>query len=253
MKTFPLKSSIIKPNEDLNKIILQVLKKNKISLKNGDVLVVTSKIVALCQGRIVHEKFMNAVKREAEKIFHPVKKNLALTLKNGILIPNAGIDLSNAKKGYAILWPEKPWVSAALLRSYLRKKFRLKKIGVIISDSHCNPLRWGTTGLALAYAGFYGVEDARGEKDIFGKPLRVTKIAAADNLASAALLDMREAGEKIPFVIIRNAKVKFSTKKFSSKDTAISPRKCIFTPLYPRVLKKQRARCRKHQGQGGAD
>lgn len=246
MLTIPLKSRVIKPDEDLKRVILEALKKNRFGLKNGDILIVASKIVALSQGRIFSYSpisvnksrkiaFVN-LQKEADLVFGGGK--ILLTLKDGILIPQAGIDFSNSPQGVAILWPEKPFVVARELWSFFKKKFGLKKFGIIISDSHCQPLRWGTTGLALAYAGFYGIEDVRGKKDIYGKPLKITKIAVADNLASAALLEMGEAGERVPFVIVRVAKVIFSTKKFSKKDTAIKPKDCLFAPLYPRKWKK---------------
>lgn len=253
MLTIPLKSRVIKPNEDLKIVILEALKKNRFGLKNGDILIIASKIVALSQGKMrsithpVHENFMKLVFGEAEMVLpesdavlsgKKMASRVPLTIKDGVFIPQAGIDFSNSPQGVAILWPEKPFEVARELWSFFKKKFGLEKLGIIISDSHCQPLRWGTTGLALAYAGFYGIEDVRGKKDIYGKPLKITKIAVADNLASAALLEMGEAGERVPFVIARVAKVIFSTKKFSKKDMAIKPKDCLFAPFYPRKWKK---------------
>lgn len=255
MKTIPIKVRLIKPEEDLKTVILQALKNNRVSLLENNILVVASKIVALSQGRIVcfsqrspsqkiknyFDMFSGTYKNKKLKSIKSLvfgTSKIPLTLKDGILIPQAGIDFSNAPKGFAILWPKNPWDVAKELWKFFKKKFGLKKIGVIISDSHCQPLRWGTTGLALAFAGFYGVEDFRGKKDLFGKPLKVTKIAVADNLASAALLEMREAAEKIPFVIIRNANIRFSSKRFSKKDISIKPKDCLFAPLYPKSWRR---------------
>lgn len=266
MLTFPLKSHVILPEQDLKKAILQVLKRNREGLKNEDILVVTSKIISLSQGRLVlldplrrlrspvsssqilnsffkvqstadsvHKNFMKLVGEEAEIVLRGLQ--IPLTIKNGVFIPQAGIDFSNAQRGFAILWPEKPWDVARDLWKFLKKKFGLQKLGMIISDSHCQPLRWGTTGLALAFAGFFGVSDVRGKKDIFGKKLKITKIAVADNLASSALLEMGEADERIPFVIIRDANVEFSSKRFSKKDVSIKPKDCLFAPLYPKTWK----------------
>lgn len=252
MQCIAVKSRVIKPKEDTKKIILQMLKKNRVRLKNGDILVVASKIISLSQNRIVQiiKKFRDSppavtkasklqyvnlqslVKKEADKVIGRVSKDLFLTVKDGVLIPNAGIDISNVPHGFAVCWPQKPFAVARELWTSFKKTFRLKKFGVIISDSHCQPLRWGTTGLAIGFAGFEGVSDVRGEKDIFGKKLKVTKIAVADNLASAALLLMREAAEKIPFAICRKANVTFSSKTFSKKDVIIHPRDCLFLPLY---------------------
>lgn len=256
LEIYPLKTGILQKNFNLLKTIESLLSKSrhqrkagKIPLKNGDILILSSKIVALSQGRVVDlnkitpssaakrlkkthygkgkedPRVIEIVLREADKVF-PGK--MLLTLKDGILIPFAGIDFSNAPKGFAILWPENPWKTAQNLRAALKKRFKLKKLGIVIIDSHCQPLRWGTTGIALSWAGFLGVEDCRGEKDIYKKPLKVTKKAVADNLASSALLVMGEAAEKIPFALIRNTPVKFTARMQKKSEVFIRPKDCLF-------------------------
>ncbi|MEK7171788.1 MAG: coenzyme F420-0:L-glutamate ligase [Patescibacteria group bacterium] len=249
LEIYPLKSPVLKKDFNLLKAIESVLSKAKLNLKSGDILILSSKIVALSLGRVVdlnkitpssvakklqkthygrHEedpRVIELILREADKVF---QGKMLLTLKDGILIPSAGIDFSNAPKGFAILWPKNPWREAQNLRTALARKFKLKKLGVVIIDSHCQPLRWGTTGIALSWAGFLGVEDCRGEKDIFGKPLKVTKKAVADNLASGALLVMGEAAEKIPFALARNAPVKFTNRMQKKSEVFIRPKDCLF-------------------------
>lgn len=252
MQILPLKTPLLAKNFPLAETIAKTLRKNRVILKNGDILIISSKVVALSQGRLVdlrkispssrakrlvekyrkfHEdpRLMELILREADKVFPGA---FLTTLKDGVIIPAAGIDRSNIPKNFAILWPKKPWVFAQNLAKTLRTRLRLKRLGVVISDSHCQPLRWGTTGLALAWAGFLGVEDARGQRDIFGKKLQLTRKAAADNLASAALLVMGEAGEKNPFVVIRGAPVKFTQRMQKKSEIIVKPKECVFNGMY---------------------
>jgi coenzyme F420-0:L-glutamate ligase len=232
MELKAIKSKIITPGDGILEVIFKNLKDEP--LKNGDIFVITSKIIAVSQGRIAkidnNKDFENLVKKEAEKIYGG--KIAALTLKNGIFIPWAGIDRSNIKKGYAVLWPEEPYKEALKLWKALRKKYNLKKLGVIICDSICLPLRKGVSAIALGYAGFKGVEDVRREKDLYGNKLKVTQKAAADMLSAAANLEMGEGNESKPFVIIRNAPVKF-TNAVPKKDSLVISRKdCLYAPLH---------------------
>lgn len=119
------------------------------------------------------------------------------------------------------------------------KEYKLRKLGILLSDSHCQPLRLGTSGIAIGWDGFEGVEDIRGSKDLFGKKMKYTQIAVADCIASAANLLMGESDASIPFVIIRDLKVKWTDKKASAKDYFISPKECIYRSFYnERLLNK---------------
>lgn len=253
MEVFPLKTFLLKEKFDFLKIFRNALLRAKIILQEGDILLISSKIVALSQGRVVDLKAVKPSKRakslkkirfgrrgedpriielvlkEADKIFQGPQ---LLTLKNNILIPTAGIDRSNVPKGFVILWPKDPEKTVHSLWKTLRKKLHIKKLGIVLCDSHCQPLRWGTTGIALAWAGFEGIEDIRGEKDIYGKPLLVTRKAVADNLASTTLLLMGEANEKIPLVLIRGAPVKFTTRLQKKSEIFVKPKQCLFKGIY---------------------
>jgi len=266
MQLLPIKTAVIKKDSDLCATIIDALSKNRARIGNGDILVISSKIVALTQGRIVELKkiipsarakalnktqygekredarFVQLVLNEADAV---LPGEMLLTLKDGILIPSAGIDRSNAPDGFVILWPKNPWdVAQKLLRSFCAH-FGIKKFGVVICDSHCTPLRLGVTGIAIAWAGFKGVEDIRGEKDIFGKKLKVTRKAVADNLSSAALVLMGEAAEKTPFVLIKNAPVKFTNKMQKHDEIFIEPDKCLFRGIYNRETLLSLSRKRK--------
>jgi|WetSurMetagenome_2_1015567.scaffolds.fasta_scaffold209157_2 coenzyme F420-0:L-glutamate ligase len=218
--------------ERLIKYILASLK--HCPLIDGDILVISSKVVAVTQGsvrKVASEKeFNKLVESEADEIIGHGK--VTLTMKNGIFIPWAGIDRSNVKKGFAVLWPEKPFEAAEKVLKILKKRYRLKKLGVIISDSHCIPLRKGIIGMALGYAGFQGVRDLRGKKDIYGNILKVTQQNIADMLATAAHLVTGEADEKMPFALVRNAQVDFTASKVDPKEPLIKKNEDLFAPLY---------------------
>lgn len=230
-----LKSKLITERDSILEVITGSLKRAR--LQNGDLLVVSSKVLALTQGRVrkinTQKDFDKLVAAESDKIIG--KSQVTLTLKEGIFIPWAGIDRSNIKKGYAVLWPEKPFKAAEQICKALKKKYRLKNFGVIISDSHCVPLRRGVTGIAIGYAGFNGVNDLRGHKDLYGNKLKVTQQNMADMLATSANLVMGEAAEKTPFALIKKAPVKFSNKKTDPRESLIAPKICLFSPLYAKI------------------
>jgi len=135
-----------------------------------------------------------------------------LTIKHGLLIPSAGIDESNAQGDYYILFPRKPFESAQRLHSALRHKLGIKKFGVLITDSHITPLRRGVTGVALAYWGFEPLQNFIRSADLYGVPLKMTKVNRADALAAAAVLLMGEAAESCPIAIVENSELTFCTK-----------------------------------------
>jgi len=256
MQLFPIKTSIIQANDNLVEILISSMKGQKIEPRDGDILVVSSKVVALSEGRIINYKtvkpsekakslakkydlepgFVELVLQEADKVFDGVKRAI-LTMKNNIFIANAGVDHSNAPEDYAILWSKNPSLSADNIRKEVKKKLN-SSIGVIISDSHCSPLRTGTTGFALATSGFDAVIDERGKQDLFGNKMRITQRAVADGLASAAVVVMGETDEKIPAVLIRDAAIKL-TNQPSKSSTYFPPSECLFSSIYNKRVKNK--------------
>ncbi|MFC1810111.1 coenzyme F420-0:L-glutamate ligase [Patescibacteria group bacterium] len=207
MRLIPVKTRIIKPKDDLVKLIQK-------PLKNNDILVIASKVLAYSQGRLMDansKEFDKIVEKEGKKLFQANYCNL--TFKEGHLIPNAGVDKSNTPKGKIVLWPKHPFKEAERLQKELRTKHNLRNLGVVISDSTCAPMRVGVHGISIGHFGFEGIEDVRNKKDIFGKPLKVTRRNLADSLADAATILMGESDERVPFVIIREAPVKFTNAK----------------------------------------
>jgi len=173
------------------------------------IIVVTSKIVAICEGRVAKIKDTNkkALIQQESEYYMPPEKNkydICLTITNGMLVPTAGIDESNGN-GYYVLWPKNPYASAKNIRTHLAQKHNVEDIGVIITDSKTTPMRWGTTGVALAYAGFSGLNDFVGKPDLFGRSMEVTKVNVADGLAAAAVVCMGESSEQTPLATITQA------------------------------------------------
>lgn len=239
MELIGIKSKIIKTGDDLVSVINQSLLSANQVLQNGDVLVISSKVVAVSQKRVhklnesrdFPEELKELVRSEAEVVYPgPI---VDFTLKYNIIIPNAGIDKSNAEPGTVILWPENPQQTVNEIRDLLIKEYALNTLGVLLVDSRCQPLRQGVSGVSIVYSGFIGVEDRRGEPDLYGRKLMITKQAKADELASAANLIMGEGNEAIPFVIARKAPLIFTDKKQDSlAEQFISPSECIFGSVF---------------------
>lgn len=226
MQLIGIRTPIIRSGEDIVEILVESLKKQGTQLQDSDVIVLAESAVATAEGRIVrltdidptteaHElalkyqldpREMQLIIEECDEIFGGVP-GAALTITRGTLSPNAGIDSSNAPDGCVVLLPKDPQKSAALIREGLEKAFSCH-IGVIVGDSRTQPLRLGCVGIALGTSGMEPVEDARGSLDLFGKELKITRKAVADNMVSAAQLVMGEAGEGIPAVVIRGSAVK---------------------------------------------
>ncbi len=234
MQLIPLKSERFASGTDLKSAFLKALAQKNETLQSGDILVIASKVVAYSQKRLRMAKddaeFKALIHQEADQVLD--EGAMTLTMKHHILIPNAGIDRSNTPEGEAVLWPEHPFVSAREIRQFLREEFHLDHLGVLISDSHCQPLRQGTSGIAIGWAGFEGVQDERGKKDLFGRAMVYTKIAVADDLTCAANLLMGETDASIPFVIVRNFEASFTENEFEAGDYFIEPKDCLYHPLY---------------------
>jgi len=212
----------------------------------GDIAVVSSKVVSYCEGSVadlseitpsreavelgkkygVDERLAELVLREADEILGGCCGFL-LTLKHGVLCPNAGIDFSNAPGGFAVLYPRDPEKSARVLHEEIARK--AGEIGIVISDSRILPLRRGVSGIAIAACGFEAVVDERGRRDIFGRELKSTFRNIADMLSSASQLLMGEGDELVPAVVVRGLKVKF---RDGCCDLSIPAEECIYRELF---------------------
>src|SRR3989344_2817497 len=227
MQVRPVKTRIFKQGDDLIAFVEKYIPK----LENGSILAGTSKGVALAEGRVASVKDKEKTIRR-ESTWAKKTKHVWLTEKAGMILANAGVDESNAD-GKLILLPRDSFKVSQRIRSSILQNTRITKLGVIITDSRVLPLRAGVVGVALGYAGFKGLRDYRGKRDIFGRILKFTQTNIADSLATAAVLAMGEGSERQPLCIIEGAPVEF-TKRVNKKELLISPKDDMYAPLFKR-------------------
>ncbi len=231
-----MKTRVVKEKDEIVPILIEALKKQNITLKEKDIVVIASKIIALSQGKVAEISGTDYKKGELKDLIEKEGKVLFptnycwLTFKDGHLIPNAGIDQSNVPKGKVVLWPRDSYKEAQKIQEELRKHFKLKKLGVIVADSTCAPLRPGVHGISIGHYGFKGIDDCRNKKDIYGNKMRVTRRAMADSLATAALILMGETNEKKPFAVIKDAPVDFINKR--ERKSVIQLKSDLFYGMY---------------------
>ena len=245
----PIKTPLVKVEDDVIKVILEAIATTGLKIEDRDILLVADKIVATSEGRVVdydsikptrkarnlaekyslEPSFVELILKEAEEIYGGVPRAL-LTLKNKVLIANAGIDHKNAPENSACLWPINPNETAKRMWKFLSERTG-KKIGLILIDSHVNPMRVGTTGFALGIAGIKPIKDCRGLLDLYHRPLLITRMNIADDLAAAAHLVMGETSESTPLVIIRSAPVEV-TDNYDPNEVVISKDDCIYMRVF---------------------
>jgi F420-0:gamma-glutamyl ligase len=242
MHFIPIKTKKLYPPQEN---LYPVLDKYLPALKERDILFITSKILSIHQGRCV--KISNAVSKdelilkEAE-YYLPRNQSLRrmfLTIKNNTLIPAAGIDESNAN-GYYILWPKEINAHARKICTYLKKKHNIKKLAVIVTDSHTIPLRSGVLGISIGFFGLHPLKDYRGKPDIFGRTLRITKTNIVDALAAIGVLVMGEGRERTPMAIARGVNCVKFTNKNTAPQITIPRNKDIYAPLLRVFDQKQK-------------
>jgi len=221
----------IQPTDDLVDLLLS---SSKTSLENGDVLVISQKIISKHEGRVVNldsiipselsigiasaydkdPKLVQAILSESERIVRMEHGVIIVQTKHGFVCANAGIDESNVENGYATLLPNDSDKSAQEIRLKILQQTG-KKIAVIISDTFGRPFRMGQTDHAIGVSGMGAILDYNGTSDTFGKLLRVTATAIVDELSSAAELVMGKT-KKRPAAIIQNFEFKENTGNIRS-------------------------------------
>ncbi|MDM7934679.1 MAG: coenzyme F420-0:L-glutamate ligase [Methanothrix sp.] len=242
MQVFGIRTGLIRVGDDLVAALRRGMDEAGMALQDGDILVVSESAVATAEGRVVDldevvpgemaramaERYqkdpreMELILRESDEIIGGIP-GVVLTLRDGFLYPNGGIDHSNAPPGHVVLFPSDPRRTAAEIRERISGG---RRIAVIIGDSRTHPLRLGCVGVALACDGIEPVEDARGQRDLFGRELMITRKAVADNLVSAAQIVMGEGDEGVPAVIVRDAPVRLQDGGVDIP--AIPPHECMY-------------------------
>ncbi|MDR0462008.1 MAG: coenzyme F420-0:L-glutamate ligase [Christensenellaceae bacterium] len=234
----PVKTRIVMPPADPIWDIIDGL-----DVRDGDIVFITSKILAIHQGRCIKQgstSKQKLIEQESTHFLpyrHPDGFDISLAIVNNTLMPAAGIDESNAD-GHYILLPERIDELCKEIRSRLIKKHKVKNLGIVCTDSHTTPLRWGVTGITMGLSGVNQLNDIRGSKDIFGRTMHVTKVNLVDPLTSMAVLIMGECAEQTPVVILRNYKGIPFDANGSMKDFKICSETDIYKPLLD-VFKKK--------------
>lgn len=203
-------------------------------MKDESVIAITSKIVALAEGRVrtiaTKEEKIALMEEESDQVLET--KWTYLTVKDGQVYASAGIDESNVDTGLVVLLPKDSYGTAQTLRAKLLKHYGIANLGVIITDSRVLPLRQGALGVALGFAGFEGIRDYRGTEDLYGKKLKVSRANIADSLAVAAVVCMGEGKERTPLAIITEAPVEFTDRIVTKEDLTIALEDDIYLPFY---------------------
>lgn len=226
MNITAVKTSIFAEGDDL----IAFIQKHVPKVREESIIAISSKVVALAEGRTAPVTQKEALIKKESSWRTKVFGKWWLTVRDGVVIVNAGIDESNVQDRLVLL-PKDSFASAHQIRSNLLQNISIRNLGVVITDSRVEPLRAGVTGVALGYAGFKGVRDYRGKKDIFGKKLEVTQTNVVDSLATAATLVMGEGSERQPIAIIEDAPVEF-VKKVNRKEISISMAQDMYRRLF---------------------
>jgi coenzyme F420-0:L-glutamate ligase/coenzyme F420-1:gamma-L-glutamate ligase len=188
----------VREGDDLAKLIATA----EPGLVDGDVLLVTSKIVSKAEGRIVEATDREAA-IDAETVRVVARRGTLRIVENklGLVMAAAGVDASNTPTGTVLLLPEDPDASAAAIRDGLRDALGVD-VGVVVTDTFGRPWRNGLTDVAIGAAGVHVLDDLRGGTDAHGNPLSATVVATADELAAAGdLVKGKAAG--LPVAVVR--------------------------------------------------
>jgi len=211
-----------------------ILSSAKQKIQDGDILVISQKIISKQEGRTINlsevipsnlalgigaeynkdPKLIEVILSESKRIVRMENEIIIVETNHGFICANAGVDESNVETGYATLLPLDSDKSALLIQRQIQEKTK-KKVAILVSDTFGRPFRMGQTDCAIGIAGIDSIFDYQGTKDSFGKILRVTAIAISDELCSAAELVMGKT-LNCPVVIIRNYKYKESDSKINS-------------------------------------
>jgi len=193
---------ILPPKDDLTQLLSYIPK-----LTDKSIVAISSKVISICEGHtkpidsISHELLVNKL---STKVLEPLKRgsnDMILTQIGSLLVESAGVDVSNAN-GYYVLLPRNPYTSAMVIWKYLKKRDKIKHLGIVITDSHSVPRRKGAEGFALASYGFKAAHVYEDKKDVFGREFHFTASDVADSIAASAVLVMGEGAECTPIAVV---------------------------------------------------
>lgn len=217
-----IKTTRIKPGDDFFGLLDAILPQ----LPEKTILAIASKVVAVCQGRVVPKKGTDKtelIKQEVQ-YYLPAQTNpygVTLSVVRGHLIASGGIDESNGGDNY-VLWPQDLQKSVNDIREHLCRAQNLTHLGVILTDSTTRPFQLGTTGIGIAYSGFKPLKSYIGAHDIFGRKLQFQQNNIMNGLAAAAVMMMGEGNEQTPIAIIRDVPfIEFQSRNPTPQELAL--------------------------------
>lgn len=230
--------------DDVGALIVQAVTDAHLEVRDRATFVVAQKIISKSEGRLVSleaiepspracewaeaygkdPRLVEVVLRASKRIVRMERGILISETRHGFVCANAGVDASNVEEGTALLLPEDPDASARRIQKTLEVSFG-GRLAVIISDTFGRPWREGLVNVAIGVAGLAPLVDYRGETDSHGRPLRVTVIAVADEIASAAELVMKKK-DGVPVAIIRG--VDYHAREASGRELIRAPELDLF-------------------------
>jgi coenzyme F420-0:L-glutamate ligase/coenzyme F420-1:gamma-L-glutamate ligase len=217
----------IRPGDDLAGLIVR-----HGQLADGDVVVVTQKIVSKAEGRLVEVDpddpgaRVDLIEKEAVRVLRRRGELLITETRHGFVCANSGVDFSNVASGWAALLPEDSDRSARRIRDGIRGATGLE-VGVIVSDTFGRTWRQGVTDVAIGCAGVAAVVDLRGTTDALGRELQATEVCVADEIASAAELVMGKASG-IPVAVVRGVNPQWLRRGSVADEIVRSPAEDLF-------------------------
>lgn len=221
------------PKDDLYDLLDEYLT----GVREKDILIVTSKVVSIHEGRCVRKEDVKSkhelAKQEADGTmeYENVHGNeFLVTLTQNAFISSAGIDESNGN-GYYVLLPKDPWKSCREIWEYVRKKHGVKDVAVIMVDSHSLPLRYGALGISIGYFGLDPLKRYVGKEDLFGRPFKVERTNIVDAIAAASTLVMGEGSECQPIGIVRDAVGVTFADQDTCESLLIPPKEDMYYPF----------------------
>jgi len=232
MEMIPIQTDVLRPPKD---DLTRVLKQSLTNVQEKDIILITSKVVSIHQGDCVPAGEVEKevlVMKEAEAHIpseHPAYSS-PLTIKHHALFFASGIDESNGN-GHYILLPKDPFAAAQNLWRFIRNCFGVHDVGVIITDSHSLPLRYGVMGVSIAFCGFQPVVSHKGKRDLFGREIRLSSTNIVDGLAAAGGVVCGECDETTPVVIARGVPGVVFTENDTREELLIPPQEDLYYPL----------------------
>lgn len=235
MQFIPIQTQILRPPQD---DFYAVLGRALQDVQERDIVCVSSKVIAIHEGRCVSMSDAGKeelVAAEADHLISAAYRDTPLTIKFHTFLGAAGIDESNGD-GYYILLPEDPFASAERLHSYLKERFGLREVGVVVTDSRSQPMRFGATGVALAFWGVEPLVSHIGKQDLFGREIRHERSNIVDGIAAGACVVSGEVAECRPLVIARDVP-QVTFREGNGKDMLMSPPdEDMFRALYEKLI-----------------